>query len=152
MKKTDDLIIRVEELIANNFPCNYQSKADFVLRTPTRITNLVELHTDILHRARQFDLHGDIEIDDGHSFAYQVHVFFTMYFQKQIIKSQFGLYDHTARQEDEGPDEELGDVNEVERRNLAGLLLIDFQMTDLMNTNSDQSNLFLLKKGQKIIN
>jgi hypothetical protein len=43
-------------------------------------------------------------------------------------------------------------VNEIERRNLSSLLLIDFQMVDLMNTNSDQTNLFLLKKGKKIIN
>jgi len=147
MKKTDDLITRVEGLLSGSFPCNYQSKTDFTLRAPTRITNLMELHADILHRANQFDLQGDIEIDDGHSFTYQVHMFFTMYFQKQVIKSQFGLYDHTVRQEDDPPDDDLGDVNEVERRNLCSLLLIDFQLADLMNTNSDQSNLYLLKKG-----
>jgi hypothetical protein len=37
----------------------------------------------------------------------------------------------------EAPDEELGDINEVERRNLSSLLLIDYQMVDLMNSNSD---------------
>jgi hypothetical protein len=51
----------------------------------------------------------------------------------------------------EAPDEEIGDVNEIERRNLNSLLLIDFQMIDYMNSNSDHSNIFLLKKGKKII-
>ena len=48
-------------------------------------------------------------------------------------------------------DEEMGDVNEIERRNLGSLLLIDFQMVDLFNSNSDQNNLYLLKKAKKII-
>ena len=51
----------------------------------------------------------------------------------------------------EPPDEIIGDINEFERRNLASLLLIDYQMVDLMNSNSDQSNLFMLKKGKKIM-
>jgi hypothetical protein len=48
-------------------------------------------------------------------------------------------------------DEEVGDVNEIERRNLNSLLLIDFQMVDSMNSNSDHSNLYLLKKGKKLM-
>ena len=42
------------------------------------------------------------------------------------------------------------DINEIQRRNLKSLLLIDFQMVDMLNSNNDQSNLFLLKKGKKI--
>jgi hypothetical protein len=73
-------------------------------------------------------------------------VFFTLYFQRQIIKSQFSLYDQTIRdmkdayesnEEPADEDEELGDINEVERRNLSSLLLIDYQMVDLMNSNGD---------------
>jgi hypothetical protein len=72
-------------------------------------------------------------------------VFFTLYFQRQIIKSQFSLYDQTIRDmkdayesnEEPAEDEELGDINEVERRNLSSLLLIDYQMVDLMNSNGD---------------
>jgi hypothetical protein len=85
-------------------------------------------------------------------------VFFTLYFQKQIIKSQFSLYDHTVRdmkdqfEPNEPPDEDLGDINEIERRNLNSLLLIDLKMVDMMNTNSDNSNLQILKKGKQIIN
>ena len=72
-------------------------------------------------------------------------MFFTLYFQRQIIKSQFSLYDQTIRDmkdayesnEEPAEDEELGDINEVERRNLSSLLLIDYQMVDLMNSNGD---------------
>jgi hypothetical protein len=71
-------------------------------------------------------------------------VFFTLYFQRQIIKSQFSLYDQTIRDmkdayesNEPAEDEELGDINEVERRNLSSLLLIDYQMVDLMNSNGD---------------
>jgi hypothetical protein len=42
------------------------------------------------------------------------------------------------------------DINEIQRRNLKSLLLIDFSMVDMFNTNHDQANLFLLKKGKKI--
>jgi hypothetical protein len=93
---------------------------------------LIDIQADILHRAAKFRIHGDIEIDDGHSFTYQVNVFFTLYFQKQIIKSRFSLYDQTVRdmkdsyESNEAPDEELGDINEIERKNLNSLLLIDF--------------------------
>jgi hypothetical protein len=51
MKKTDDLIIMVEEILANNFSCNYIPRSDFTVRAPTRINNIIELHADILHRA-----------------------------------------------------------------------------------------------------
>jgi hypothetical protein len=56
-----------------------------------------------------------------------------------------------AYESNEAPDEDLGDINEIERRNLNSLLLIDFQMVDMMNSNSDQNNLFLLRKGKKIL-
>ena len=82
MQKTDDLIIQMEEILGTSFSCNFIAKEDFKLRAPLRITNLIELHANILHRAASFKIHGDIEIDDGHSFTYQVQVFFTLYFQK----------------------------------------------------------------------
>jgi hypothetical protein len=93
MQKTDDLIIQMEEILERTFPCNFVNKEDFKLRAPLRIQNLFELQTDILQRAANFKIHGDIEIDDGHSFTYQVNVFFTMYFQRQLVKSRFSLYD-----------------------------------------------------------
>ena len=56
-----------------------------------------------------------------------------------------------AYESNEPPDEDLGDINEIERRNLNSLLLIDFQMVDSMNSNCDHSNLYLLKKGKKLL-
>lgn len=72
----------MEEILERTFLCNYKIKEDFRILAPTRIQNLFSLQTDILRRASQFSIHGDIEIDDGHSFTYQIHVFFTMYFQR----------------------------------------------------------------------
>lgn len=34
-------------------------------------------------------------------------------------------------------DDDTSDINEIQRRNLKSLLLIDFQMVDMFNTNSD---------------
>jgi hypothetical protein len=56
-----------------------------------------------------------------------------------------------AYESNEPGDDDIGDINEIERRNLNSLLMIDFQMIDIMNSNSDQSNLFLLKKGKQLI-
>jgi hypothetical protein len=111
-----------------------------------------------MERAAAFKISGDIEIDEGHSFAYQVRVFSTLYFQKQIIKSRFSTYDETVRDmkdqyesNEPPPDDDLGDINEIERRNLNSLLLIDFKMVDMMNSNCDHNNLFLLKKGKRLM-
>ena len=82
MRKTDDLIIEFEELMSSQFQCNIQEKEAFVSRVPLRIGNLMHLQADILDRAAAYDLHGDIEVDEGHSFAYQVRIFSTLYFQK----------------------------------------------------------------------
>ena len=80
MQKTDDVIIKMEEILASTFPCNFKTKDNFNLHAPIRVNNLIELHANILQRADVFNINGDIEIDDGHSFTYQVHVFFTLYF------------------------------------------------------------------------
>ena len=42
-----------------------------------------------------------------------------------------------AYESNEPPDEDLGDINEITRRNLKSLMLIDFQMVDFMNSNMD---------------
>jgi len=34
-----------------------------------------------------------MNIDSGHSFAYNILIFFPTYFQTQTIKSQFAIYD-----------------------------------------------------------
>jgi hypothetical protein len=40
-----------------------------------------------------FGIHGDMDIDSGHSFAYNIFVFFPTYFKTQVVKSQFAIYD-----------------------------------------------------------
>ena len=50
--------------------------------------------------ALPYGLNGDIELDHGYSFAHQITMFFPTYFQKQIIKSQFSLYDVFAGKTD----------------------------------------------------
>lgn len=34
-----------------------------------------------------------MDIDSGHSYAYNIFVFFPTYFQTQVVKSQFAIYD-----------------------------------------------------------
>lgn len=47
----------------------------------------------IQDKASAFGLTGNIEIDNGNSFSYQVSVFFPSQFQKQVIRQQFSIYD-----------------------------------------------------------
>lgn len=60
----------MEEILAVTFPSNFTEKDSFKLSAPVRIQNVIQLQADILHRAAEFKIHGDIEIDDGHSFTY----------------------------------------------------------------------------------
>jgi hypothetical protein len=60
---------------------------------PTMINNILELKVNIVDKALEYGIYGDIELDQGYSFAYQITIFFPTYFQKQIIQSQFSLYD-----------------------------------------------------------
>lgn len=42
------------------------------------------------------------------------------------------------------------DFSEVQKRNLKSLLMVDFTLVDLQNTNATGDSLPLLKKGKKI--
>jgi len=64
------------------------------------INNQHELKIRILQIAESFEIRGDIELDHGYSFSYQVTVRFPSHFQRQCIKSQFSLYDVFARGND----------------------------------------------------
>lgn len=55
-------------------------------RLPSFISNTVELIMDILNRSKEYDIYGNIELDQGYSFLYQIAIFFPMQFQKQVIK------------------------------------------------------------------
>jgi hypothetical protein len=54
----------------------------------------------ILSSAERYDLGGDIELDHGYSFSYQITSKFPTYFQKFVVKAQFTLYDLFSREED----------------------------------------------------
>ena len=74
------------ERISNSWRCDHDC-------VPNLVNNQHELKLRILSQAAQFGIHGDIEIDHGYSFSYQITVKFPAYFQRQCIKSQFSLYD-----------------------------------------------------------
>ena len=42
------------------------------------------------------------------------------------------------------------DFSEVQKRNLKSLLMVDFMLVDLQNSNSDGNSLHMIKKGKKI--
>lgn len=60
---------------------------------PSFISNTIELIIDILKRSKEYDIHGNIELDQGYSFLYQIAIFFPLQFQKQVIKTTFKPYD-----------------------------------------------------------
>jgi hypothetical protein len=68
---------------------------------PMFISNSVELKIDILSRSNKFGIQGNIELDQGYSFLYQITIFFPMHFQKQVIKTTFKPYDSNVPQGDE---------------------------------------------------
>jgi len=60
------------------------------------MANNVLLKIRILELAQGLKLNGDIETDQGYPYSYQVQVVFPSYFQVQILKSQFSIYDEAA--------------------------------------------------------
>ena len=119
MKKTDDLILEMEEILLEDYPAQRinlenqitsQAKSNqsssfkrvpkidtIVERAPLRIQNIIELYRRIETMAGDFGIVGDVEIDGGSPFTYQVQVYFTTYYRKQIIESTFGRYNDLAR-------------------------------------------------------
>lgn len=79
----------------------YPSKADQLLSTtkfdyaklPMLHTLTIDLKLKLKEISKEFDITGDLEVDNGHSFTYQITVFFPVLFQKQVEKSKFDLYD-----------------------------------------------------------
>jgi hypothetical protein len=69
-------------------------------RLPGFVSNTVELTMDILARSKEYDIHGNIELDQGYSFLYQIAIFFPMQFQKQVIKCTFKPYDSKSHNDD----------------------------------------------------
>jgi hypothetical protein len=65
---------------------------------PDLINNLPEAKSRIVNLAHIYGLKADLDQDNGYSFAYQLSLFFPTHFQKQIIRSQFSIYDAFAGQ------------------------------------------------------
>lgn len=71
MKKTDDLIIQLEEILERALPLSFcESPSTFRIMPPLPVSDIFSLQAVILSRASKFNIHGDIEIDEGHSFTY----------------------------------------------------------------------------------
>ena len=77
-------------------------------RLPNFISNTLELITDILQRSDEYGVHGNIDLDQGYSFLYQIAIFFPMHFQKQVIKTTFKPYDANV-----APDEYSANLERV---------------------------------------
>jgi hypothetical protein len=68
-----------------------------VERCPSKLQNLLEMQERIERMASAYQINGNVEIDNGFSFTYQVQVFFTVYYQKLVIESCYGRYNQLAR-------------------------------------------------------
>ena len=55
--------------------------------------NEVELKIGLGGLATKFNVQGDMEVENGHTFSYSVMVFFPQHFQHQVIQNQFAPYD-----------------------------------------------------------
>ena len=74
------------EEISNSWRADHDAVPDF-------ISNQHHLKIKIQDLSAKYGLTGDIEVDHGYPFTYQVTVKFPSIFQLQVIKSQFSLYD-----------------------------------------------------------
>lgn len=86
----------------------YPSKADQLKSTtkfdyaklPMLHTLAIELKLKLQEISKEYNITGDIELDNGHSFTYQIQVFFPVHFQEQVEKSKFDLYDTFPTEDD----------------------------------------------------
>ncbi len=58
---------------------NLSMKQDHQL-PPVMVDNSIDLKLQILDKSLDFGIYGDIELDQGYSFAYQITIFFPTYF------------------------------------------------------------------------
>ena len=91
----------IEKFTKHLRPKEYETKQEQILdsinhtyeQCPLIVVNNIELKHYLGTLAGEFGIAGDIDIDNGHSFTYQVQVFFPTHFQKQVQALQFDLYD-----------------------------------------------------------
>lgn len=53
----------------------------------------MELKLALQDLSKVFGIHGDMELDNGNSFSYQIIVQFPTFFHTQVLRSQFAIYD-----------------------------------------------------------
>lgn len=82
-----------------------------------------------MDKAKVFEISGDIELDHGYSFAHQITMYFPFYFQKQVIKSQFSLYDVFC---------DDNDPNEDQKRALMKLTKVDANIFRDISTEQEK--------------
>ena len=105
---------------------SWRSDHDIV---PDLINNIHQLKILILRKATTYDLVGDIEIDNGYSFSYQITVKFPPYFQRAVIKSQFSIYDLFAAEKDK---------NQIQKHTLNNMTRIDTNIFRDISTTKNQ--------------
>ena len=136
---TSDLQQELKEVLENTYAKKYEMfyttvtaqiqnswRADHDA-VPDYINNQHHLKIKIVDLANKYALTGDIELDHGYAFSYQVNGIFTTYFQRQVIKAQFSLYDLFA----------VEDPNQVQKLTLNNLTRIDTNIfRDLSTTRN----------------
>lgn len=88
----EEQLVEFAEIMKNYYVFNYKNKilnkSDKILNSmksdhqlaPTMINNILELKVNIVDKALEYGIYGDIELDQGYSFAYQITIYFPTYF------------------------------------------------------------------------
>jgi hypothetical protein len=122
----------------------YPSKAEKILGTikfdyaklPLLHTLAIELKFYLKDIAKEFDITGDIDVDNGHSFTYQIQVHFPVLFQKHVENNKFDLYDTFPEDDDSSGQVKAGSkVNQIE--NLQSYAKSETKKSMLGYINSD---------------
>lgn len=72
----------------------YMEKAKSNYDMPSTVLwNNIELKIALEDLSKQFGIYGDMELDNGNSFSYQIIVQFPTFFHSQVLRSQFAPYD-----------------------------------------------------------
>lgn len=95
--------------------------------TPDLINNIPEMKMKIMDLCMPFGLTADLTQDNGFSFAYQLSLFFPTHFQKQIIKSEFTIYDAFAA--------DYKDKNQLQKRSMQSMIRVDPSIFRDVSTN-----------------
>jgi len=121
----------------------YSSKAEELLSTttydyaklPLLHTLAIELKYCLKSISKEFDITGDLEVDNGHSFTYQIQVHFPVLFQKHVENSKFDLYDTFPEDEESALQPRASKANQLE--NLQSYAKSETKKSMLGYINSD---------------